>query len=102
VLPIGVVGQNPEVHVLPWQLCPQNPQLAGSLVVSTHFELHRVWPWMQAHVELAHVPLGHVTAQAPQFCGSLVRSTHRLEHIVHEGPPDDEDEDEELVPWLES
>jgi hypothetical protein len=57
----------------PWQVVPQPPQLAGSLLVSTHAFEQRENPALQTmpHVPLAQVgpPLstvGHTESQAPQ------------------------------------
>jgi hypothetical protein len=68
---------------------PHEPQLLGSLPVSTQLPLHRVSPaghcagWQ---MPLTHEsPLGQVLPQAPQLLGSLDVSTQSPEHIVLPG-----------------
>ena len=60
----------------PRHTLPQDPQLAESVVVSTHAPLQSVWPAGQSHVPLVHEPLAHAWPHAPQLFGSVVVSTH--------------------------
>ena len=82
------------MHALEMQLCPlvqvlaQEPQLLGSILVSTQVSPHFVVPPEHTSVQVlaTHVlPLVQAASHAPQFAGSCVRSTHLVPHFVR--PP---------------
>jgi hypothetical protein len=63
------------------QALPQEPQLAGSIWVSTHVPLQEVKPAAQACWQLPDAqtcPAEHLVAQEPQCLGSLARLVHTV------------------------
>ena len=61
----------------------QEPQCAGSLVVSVHTPSQRIWPFGQAQLPLTHeVPPLQRTPHAPQLARSVFVSTHASPHCV--------------------
>jgi hypothetical protein len=79
VVPAGHTHM-PIAQVVPRaQTVPQAPQLAVSLVVSTHAPLHVVRPIVQVivHTPDEHTwPMAQAVPQAPQWAGLDCRSTH--------------------------
>ena len=91
VVPIGhEVTQLPPEHTwLPEHAMPHLPQLAPSLLVSTHLPPHAVKPASQltSHVPLLHTaePLagvGHLLPQVPQLSTLVDTSMHVVPHLV--------------------
>jgi len=66
------------------QACPQLPQLALLVVVSTQLDPHMVWPLAQPQLPaLQTVPEGQVVPQPPQFSPSLpLVTTQAVPHRV--------------------
>jgi hypothetical protein len=67
-------------------MCPQMPQLLGSVSVLTQAPEHSVspvWQLVTTHWPLVHVePEGHLCAQLPQWSGLLAVSTHAPAQIT--------------------
>jgi hypothetical protein len=67
------------------QALPQPPQLAGSLVVVTQAEPHKVVPPAQVTPHLLAeqaCPVAQGVVQLPQYAESLVMLTHEVPHLV--------------------
>ena len=62
--------------VVPEQVVPHAPQLPSSLVRSTHFPAHAVWPAGHEHTPFAQAPpVGQAVPQAPQLAALESTST---------------------------
>jgi hypothetical protein len=83
-VPLACAVQMPLMHVsVVVQVFPHEPQLLGSLVVSTHMLVQSVIPPEHWHALLVQLdPLGQTLLHCPQFWSSCVVSTQRLPQTV--------------------
>lgn len=64
-------------------MCPQLPQLSGSICVTTQTPLHAVPIPLHEHCDAAHVSgVAHTCPHDPQLFGSLVSSMQAPPHVM--------------------
>jgi len=64
-------------------VCPQLPQLFGSVAGFTHVPPQMTWPAGQAQApETQVLPKAHTLLQEPQLFGSVARFLQTLPHAV--------------------